>query len=67
MLFVQCKKGTGNVDTEEHNKMFFAAREAGAMPLIASAEDRKPTIYKVITGPALKKGDEEKVVRSSHF
>lgn len=66
-VFIQCKKGTGSVDMEEHNMLFRAALVAGAVPIIASSEDRKPTIYKRITGIALKTGDEEKVVRSTVF
>ena len=67
VIFIQCKKGTGSVDTEEHNKLFMAALEAGAIPIIASAEDRKPTVYKLITGIAIKKGDAEEVVKGSKF
>lgn len=66
-IFIQCKKGTGNVDMEEHNKMFRSALQAGAVAIIATEEDRKPTIFKHITGIALKKGDEEKVVGSEKF
>jgi Holliday junction resolvase len=67
VIFIQCKKGTGGVDMEEHNKLFRSALEAGAIPVIASAEDRKPTVFKVITGIALKTGDAEKIVKGSAF
>ena len=66
-LLIQCKAGTGSVDMEEHNKLFVAAQEAGAIPLIASAEDRKPTVYKALTGIAIQKGDAEEVVKGSRF
>jgi Holliday junction resolvase len=60
-LFIQCKKGSATVGKEEHNKLFGAAIEAGAYAVIAVSEDRKPTIFKAVTGVALKAGDAEVV------
>jgi Holliday junction resolvase len=61
-VFVQCKKGSATVGKEEHNELFRAALQAGARAVIAVSEDRKPTVFKAVTGIALKSGDEETVI-----
>lgn len=66
-LLIQCKKGSGGVDADEHNKLYNVALESQSIPIIASEEDRRQTVFKVITGVAIKKGDEEKVVKGSQF
>lgn len=66
-LLIQCKKGMGSVDVEEHNKLYRTALESGSLPVIASSADRRPTIFRQITGIAQKTGDAEKVVKGSMF
>ena len=63
LLFIQCKKGAGGISVEEQNRLFLTAVEVGAIPIVASAEDRKPTIFKRITGISIKKGDAERIVK----
>jgi Holliday junction resolvase len=61
-IFIQCKAGTAIVDKDEHNELFKAALLADAQAVIAVGEDRKPTVFKAVTGFAAKTGDEERVI-----
>jgi Holliday junction resolvase len=66
-LFIQVKAGTGTVDKDEHNALLGAALDAGAIPVIAYHPDRKPIEYRVLTGIAMKTGNEERIVKGSMF
>lgn len=62
-VFVQCKKGSATVGKDEHNELFKVALQAGARAVIAESEDRKPTVFKEVTGFAAKTGDAEEVIK----
>ena len=66
-LLIQAKTGSGGIGVEEQNTLFQVALESGGVPIVALSEDRKPTVFKRITGMAVKTGDESLTVRSSEF
>ena len=66
-LFIQCKAGSGGISREEQNELFQTASESDAIAVVATKENRKPTVFKHILGFSVIRGDAEQVVKESNF
>lgn len=66
-LSIQCKKGNATMSREDKNRFFLSAQQGGSIPILVSAEDRKPMIFTRITGLSINDEKNEIVVPGAKF
>ena len=66
-LLIQCKYGSGGISMEEQNELYKTAVETDGIAIVASSDERQPTVFKRVVGAAIKKDGSTQIVKERMF